>query len=522
VRRLPIPRPLASARRLGAVLLALAVAAAGTVAAAAPAAADGTVFHVSCRSGAATGTGSIAKPFASLARVAAHGAFAPGDRILLERGTTCRGRLVPRGSGTAAAPIVLGAYGRGARPVIAAGGTRNGTGAVQLVDVSYWTVQDLRVTNTTGRWDTGVYRAGVLLRSTTRVRRLGIVVQRLLVDHVDSNPGGRGDTRAYGGIVAQTTAKGVGFGGMVIRGNTVNGVGRSGIAVFNRAFPVSTDRDLRITSNSVRRARGDSIVISGVDGGRIDHNTSAHGSNISRCRPAQCGRMGGPSTANAGIWPTLSSGIRIDHNEVYGEHRAAGDGSGIDVDLGTNGIVVEHNFLHDNERGGIMFCGAHGTTVRFNVLEDNGVNAIWFTCGWQPDQRPRDITITNNDIVSRSSADWLVRNVHPFAGRDIRFTNNLVLCSGRCAYSWPSRPYAASNTYVGTRSSTEPKGPGTRHNSPGLRAPGSGGIGFASLSGYRLARPASAGRGVPIAGPATDLFGRAVDVRRPVRGASGR
>lgn len=527
MRRAPTPEATPAARRLRRAAIALAaavVAVAGMVVA--PSGADaaprvGTDHFVACRAGAAAGSGTAAKPWTSLSRVTAHGRFSPGDRILLQRGTTCRSRVAPTGSGTAAAPIVLGAYGTGARPTIAAGGSKNGTGAVQLTNVAYWTVQDLRITNTTGRWNPSTYRAGVLFRSTTATRQLGLVAQRLLVEQVDSNPGGTGDTRAYGGIVAQTTPSGAGFGGMLVRGNTLLGVGRSGIAVFNRAYPRSSDRNVRITGNTVRRARGDSIVVSGVDVGRIDHNVSTDGSNIAGCSVQQCGRMGGPSTANAGIWPTMSSRIRIDHNEVSGEHKAAGDGSGIDVDLGATDVVVEQNYLHDNERGGVMFCGAHDTTVRFNVLEHNGESALWFTCGWQKDQRPRNITITNNDIVVPSSARWVVRNVHPHPGRNIRFTNNLVFCTGTCTYTWPNRPFAASNTYVGTRSRTEPVGTGTRHTSPRLRAAGTGRAGFGSLQGYRLQKAASAGRGVALRGPITDLFGRPVHVQRPVRGASG-
>jgi hypothetical protein len=517
--------PASSARRLALALGAavLAVVACGTAAAPADAStAIGTTYSVACRSGKPGGDGSVSRPWTSLAKVAAHGAFSPGDHVLLRRGTTCRGRIAPTGSGTPGAPIVLGAYGKGAEPTIAAGGSRNGTGAVQLTNVSYWSVQDLRITNTTGRWNPTAYRAGLLFRSTSATRQMGLGAQRLVIEKVDSNPGGSGDTRAYGGIAVQTTPKGAGFGGMVVRGNRIVGVGRSGITVFNRAYPRSSDRDLRITGNTVRWARGDSIVISGVDGARIDHNVSAFGSNISTCSVQQCGRMGGPSTANAGIWPTMSSDVRIDHNEVYGEHRSAGDGSGIDVDLGAHRITVEQNYLHDNERGGVMFCGAHDTTVRFNILEHNAESAIWFTCGWAKDQRPKNIAITNNDVVVDASSRWVVRNIHPHPGKDIRFTNNLVFCSGPCVYSWPNRPRAAANTFVGVRSRTEPAGTGTRHAATLLRAPGTGGTGFSSLQGYRWKKGATPGTGVALSGGVHDVFDRPVDVKRPPRGASTR
>ena len=43
-------------------------------------------------------------------------AFQPGQTVLFERGGEWRGRLSASSSGTAAAPIVYGAYGDGAKP----------------------------------------------------------------------------------------------------------------------------------------------------------------------------------------------------------------------------------------------------------------------------------------------------------------------------------------------------------------------------------------------------------------------
>ncbi|WP_228122637.1 right-handed parallel beta-helix repeat-containing protein [Saccharothrix syringae] len=45
-------------------------------------------------------------------------ALAPGDSVLLRRGQTWSGRLTVRSSGTATAPISIGAYGTGERPVL--------------------------------------------------------------------------------------------------------------------------------------------------------------------------------------------------------------------------------------------------------------------------------------------------------------------------------------------------------------------------------------------------------------------
>lgn len=63
----------------------------------------------------------------------------PGDRVLLRRGQRWTGPLVPVGSGTAVRPIVVGAYGRGARPSVVGGAS-----CVQL-NGSYLQVTGLRL-----------------------------------------------------------------------------------------------------------------------------------------------------------------------------------------------------------------------------------------------------------------------------------------------------------------------------------------------------------------------------------------
>jgi hypothetical protein len=73
--------------------------------------------------------------------------FGPGAQILLKRSDTFTGELgALYGSGTSAAPIVLGAYGSGARPHITGTG-RAAERAVWIQDASYWMVRDLELSN---------------------------------------------------------------------------------------------------------------------------------------------------------------------------------------------------------------------------------------------------------------------------------------------------------------------------------------------------------------------------------------
>ncbi|HMO62588.1 MAG TPA: right-handed parallel beta-helix repeat-containing protein [Ferruginibacter sp.] len=82
--------------------------------------AQATNYYVSSISGNDANNGtSAATPWKSLAKVnAAFSSIAAGDSILFKSGEIFEGKLLPNRSGTAVNPIVIGAYGNGARPII--------------------------------------------------------------------------------------------------------------------------------------------------------------------------------------------------------------------------------------------------------------------------------------------------------------------------------------------------------------------------------------------------------------------
>jgi Putative Ig domain len=79
---------------------------------------SGNTYYVDSISGDDTNSGaSASSAWASLAKVSAvH--FSPGDQVLLRRGAVWREQLTVPSSGTPANPIVFGAYGDGAAPVV--------------------------------------------------------------------------------------------------------------------------------------------------------------------------------------------------------------------------------------------------------------------------------------------------------------------------------------------------------------------------------------------------------------------
>jgi hypothetical protein len=108
------------------------------------AAAATTYYADPAGSDANNGT-STATPWKTLKR-ASDAVLAPGDSLLLRRGATWMEALVIAESGTASAPIRVGAYGTGASPIIHGGNAINTT--VRLTG-SHLRVEDLTVTDAT-------------------------------------------------------------------------------------------------------------------------------------------------------------------------------------------------------------------------------------------------------------------------------------------------------------------------------------------------------------------------------------
>lgn len=481
----------------------------------------GTTYSVNCAA-KTNGNGSANSPWNSLWAVNAHGTFVPGDEVLFKKGTTCKGKLAPSGSGVLGAPIVFGSYGSGAKPTIAGGGTGMETATVTLRNQAYVTLQDLHVTNRSASATTTAYRSGVLLLNDGAGWLNGVTVQRLTVDNVTSRLlyAKTHDARDWGGISVHTkyrAAGGNGYVGLRIINNTVSGVGRTGITTSNRGkYPAGADSALRIAGNTISRTRGDGIIVRGAANASIDHNTVKYSSNMWPC--AACSKVRGMA-ANAGIWITMSHDSVIEKNNVYGTHVGGGDGEGIDLDIAAERVTVQYNYIHDNGGGGVLFCGSNSTLVRFNIFENNGKSAVAFI-GSVP---AKNSQFYNNTVYAEKSLHvGNVRTFNGLHGSGIKFYNNVVYNYGQAAWTFPSKVWARSNTFIGVRGRGEPKGAGTSHTDPHLKRPGTGTNSMSSLGGYKPKTPSKIQTGIGITSTVTtDFFGKRINPKRPPRGAAG-
>ena len=317
----------------------------------------------------------------------------PGNAVCLKAGGSWTGQLAPKGSGSAAAPIVVDQYGTGAKPRIAAGASD--LDAVLLLNVQYWELYNLDVTNTKttpgdlrgicvrGR-DAGTLNH-IYIRSSF-IHDVTGVVNWIGGDVADNQPPwvtfqtGWDDSKRTGGIVVEVqSANGTKtwFNDVVIENNTVQDTSFGGI-VFKQfdggyGWGVRASRtDSKFTPHTNVTIRNNLISQTGTQYGcNAVYLTGAQHAVVERnvCKDA----------GTSAIEAYNSDDVRIQYNETFGTVRKAGgaDYNGIDTDKATTGAVVQYNYVHDNGDGILLCQFSFGDSiVRYNILINNSRHGI--------------------------------------------------------------------------------------------------------------------------------------------------
>lgn len=426
--RTSYPHPTAASGRIrrwtgllaGAATLALPLVGLGALPAAA---ATGAEYRVDCGAADAGADGSADHPYTTLAEVNAL-ALQPGDALLFARGTTCTGTLSPHGSGSADAPIVVGAYGDGAAPVIDGAGAHD---AVLLKDIEHITVQDLAITNAA---NPGTERNGIRLSLTDFGKASGYVLQRLDVHDVmgDDNKGLNGSAAIQIGIGGKSTPTWID--GLQIRDSTITHVGREGIyfkSTWNKRpevgsqdtsglGPWTPSTGVVIAGNTLTSVAGDGIKVDTTKGAVIEHNILA-------------GFQLRSAVANAGIWPFNADDTLVQYNDVSGGGNSH-DGMSFDADGGSQNTVFQYNYSHDNAGGLLLVCpysGARtwGTVFRYNMSYDDAARVFQLCPG-----NIQDTHIYNNTIVDEHATPTYFLQDDNSTSRGVTFSNNIMVNRG--------------------------------------------------------------------------------------------
>ncbi len=417
--------------------------------------------------------------------------FRPGDRILLRSGSVWHGQLWPKGSGENGRPIHLDMYGGGVKPII------NGDGlaedAVLLKNQEYWEIENLEITNTGAA---RAIRRGIHVAVENFGEAHHIYLRSLTIHDVNGidseKPNGGIDYTCAG---SQQPSR---FVDLRIESNEIYRVDRSGIFGWSDRWQRSKwypSLGVVVRGNILTDIGGDGIVVVATDGALVEHNVVGHANQRSE-------------GYNVAIWPWSADNTVIQYNEAYGT-KGQRDGEGFDSDWNSRNTIIQYNYSHENDGGFLLICdeGGHsseesvgnsGTIVRYNISQNDrtrGVNVAGPVKG---------SLIYNNTIYvgKQDRVDLLLHSDWHGWASGIHLFNNIFYVVGDARFDYgtsrgPSGEYATapgfgestgtefdSNLYFGN---VHP--PADAHAStlgPMFVAPGEGGLGLLTLSGYRL------------------------------------
>lgn len=466
-------------RRLS-VLLALSITWLALQASAAFA--SGTSYYIDCSQGI-NGSGTMTSPWNSLSAANTHaGGFGAGDKILLKAGTACSGQLAPSGSGMSASPIVVSSYGTGPNAIINGGGTTES--AVHLVNQSYWTIENLEVTNDASA---EAQRSGVLAEVTNGNTYSGITIANLNVHNVkgisDRNASGR---YSSAGILIRIPAVSTGlaghFNGVTISNNSVHNVTCMGIAIVggNGADATTHNQNVLVENNDVERPGADGILVGVSQTPLIEQNVSD-----------DAGYAAINTGAIAAIWGYTDSSPTFEFNEAA-RTQPSGDSEAWDCDWGITGTCTyQYNYSHEDDGGVFLNCTGScgggvppGTTMvfRYNIAQNEG--RIDTRTGTAPS------LVYNNTFYNAGRSFNLAFPDSDNSIRDNIFVGDAMTITGSGVFD--------HNLYNGF---TAPSGDAHAvTGNPEFMAPGTGSNGASTVNGYELATGSPAlGAGAVIA-----------------------
>jgi hypothetical protein len=448
--------------------------------------AHAAIYHVDSTGGSDSNSGeSPAKAWQSLEKINAT-TFQAGDRLLLKSGSVWAGRLHPKGSGNATMRIVIDRYGEGPKPIIHGGGIAGG--AVLLENQQYWSIRNLEVTNL---GSPAPKKMGILIRNNSVGTLSGIEVTHCDIHDIVGDMTDYRDGKESGGIVFYVTAANLTtpswWDDIRIENNTVHDVARNGILMqslwINKpndpnsswrghgGYTVSTN--IRIAGNRVERVGGDGIILWCVKGATVEENFVRQSNNNSL------------KQGHAAVWPYFCEDVVFQHNEVC-ETKTKFDGMAFDFDNSNQRCIYQYNYSHDNEGGFLNMCcdgNANGNIARYNISQNDGCVAhsrVFLVHG----NGNHGYQVYNNTVYARNGNPAMFQQGADSSGSSIVFKNNIFINAGSGSFVAPKGCRFERNLYFGSGYiASDAKG---ILSDPRMQAPGSGGLGLATVEGYRL------------------------------------
>jgi hypothetical protein len=314
-------------------------------------------------SGSDANPGTQASPWQTIGKVNSS-TFVAGDRIFFAGGQTFSGPLIFTSSsaGTAANPIVVGAYGTGT-PTISSTGD-----GIDISDTQGFLINNLTINGGSHLTNTG---RGIFLSNdlSGNVKLGPILINNVAI----LNFGNEGI--AFFGLTGAS-----GWDSLTISNSRITN-NLDGIQSWAPSNGAHTNIFIdRVTAYS-NPGKANSGSGSGIVLGQVN------GATIQRCVAYSNGASNNQSAGPVGIWCYNSNNVTIQYCESYNNSCGTGrDGDGFDLDINTTNSTLQYNFSHGNAGAGYLFGGSGtigGNTIRYNVSHNDGLkNGYAGMYGW--------------------------------------------------------------------------------------------------------------------------------------------
>ncbi|GAA3619343.1 CBM96 family carbohydrate-binding protein [Flavivirga jejuensis] len=326
--------------------------------------------------------------------------LAPGSQILLKRGSVwSRQEIVFKGSGTDGNPIVIDAYSTGDKPLLK--GLGQSTGLIKLFNQEYIEISNIHITNL------GLEKDGLRRGIHVVADNFGVLhhlhFSNLKFTDINGTDGldagvyaNTDDEKRSGAILLEIRGDDVQtyFDDILLDKTYFYDVSNTGFANISHWSDLELNSDF--SSNTVPGTLDEHYIHNFVPSKNVVikrnrfENINSQGMII---RTAENPIMEynlfyycsiGRGSDNA-CFNSKTTGAVWRYNEScfteYTEGKS--DGAGIDADLRSKNTLIEYNYCHNNEYGGVITTGGSfggsfndNTIIRYNVLINNGINSI--------------------------------------------------------------------------------------------------------------------------------------------------
>jgi hypothetical protein len=331
-------------------------------------------FHIANNGNDSTNSGmSSASPWQTFNNLGAWLPLSPGERVLLERGSTFSQELYLWGKGTAAAPIELAAYGTGNNPIISRGDTVNGI-CVLWDSPSYVRINQIDCRNS---------KLGIYLRYDNDPNNYDVRIDGCnFKDMPDATlePANHNYEFAYSDAIflgghdwisnPSTNTYYTFLDGLRITNCVAENCAHGfGTGWYYPAMYRSRLKNLIMEDNLASNCLNGWTSLIGVDGG-----------HMKRCHSVGGGGKDTWAGTTLGMIQSSQNFLIQDCEFSYCDRAQAGDGSGMDFEGNTINVTFDNNTVHDNDASALLILsteGPHQNLVISNNVFYNNARDPW-------------------------------------------------------------------------------------------------------------------------------------------------